>query len=201
MDVGPETVPLLDLNKLLNSSRFMTAAETEDELGCVLRIHLCLESFLEEFLKNFVQADHKKYHKDRLSFSEKLSLAVAYDLPLSIAEPIQVVNRLRNRCAHAGDSPLESQLANMLADQVDLIEFPGKDNKFTVKKTYVEFCVGRPGEKLKFGENGPRIDFLLVSSYLLANASRWLVTEYMNRFPCAMVHDAALNTAEGHIPC
>lgn len=183
MDVDQTTVPNLDLNKLLNSDRLIAAAETEDELGCVLRIHLCLESFLGEFLRNFIPEIDKTYHKDRLTFSEKLSLAVAYGIPKSIAEPIKMINKLRNRFAHSDNTPLSDDFNSKLADYIDEIEFPGKDSKFTVRKTYIELCVARPGEKLKFGEHGPRIDFLLMSGHLLGNATKWLVVEYIKKNP------------------
>lgn len=196
MDVDQTIVPLLNLNKLLNSERFLAAAETEDELGCVLRIHLCLESFLEEFLRHFVPKGDKKYHKDRLTFAEKLSLAVAYALPKSIAEPIQIINRLRNRFAHADNNPLNDEINLKLADYIDQIEFPGKDAKWRVRGTYIEFCVARPGEKLKFGEHGARIDFLLASSHLLGNASRWLVMEYIRKNPNAVSQTSSLPTTD-----
>jgi hypothetical protein len=194
MDVDQTTVPLLNLNKLMNSERFLAAAETEDELGCVLRIHLCLESFLEEFLKHFIAESDQKYHKDRLTFSEKLSLAVAYKLPKSIAEPIQIINRLRNKFAHADNNPLTEELNFRLADHIDQIDFPGKNAEWTVRRTYIEYSTARPGEKLNFGEHGPRIDFLLASSRLLADASRWLVMEYIKQNPNAVSQTAPLPT-------
>jgi hypothetical protein len=196
VDIGPETVPSLNLNNLLNSGRLIAAAETEDELGCVVRIHLCLESFLEAYLKHFIPEDEKKYHKDRLTFAEKLSLAVAYRLPKPIAEPIQMINKLRNKFAHADKAPLNDEINLKLADYIDQIEFPGKDSTWTVRRTYIELCVVRPGEKLKFGEHSSRIDFLLVSSHLLANATKWLVMEYIKQNPNAVSQTPRLPTAD-----
>ncbi|MFM0557514.1 hypothetical protein P0D69_42220 [Paraburkholderia sediminicola] len=40
----------LDLNKLMAPAVFIAAAETEDELGCVLRLHLLVERLLNSYV-------------------------------------------------------------------------------------------------------------------------------------------------------
>lgn len=188
MEINPTTLPLVNLEKLVSAAKFIAAVETEDELGCVLRIHLCLENYLEEFLKNFIPAEQKKFHKGRPSFSEKLSLAVAYGLCRSIAESIWIINKLRNRFAHIDDSGLTDEINITLAYHVDNIHVSGID--WLVKKSYIEFCQDRPGEKLKFGEHGPRIDFIIIAGRLLGKATFWLVTEYIKKNPNSVQYPA-----------
>ena len=175
--------PQFDLDDLIAPDNFIKAAETEDELGCVLRMHLCLERLLDKFLKEMVHKDHKKYHPQRTQFGGKLSLAVAYGLNLSIAEAIYIINQIRNKFAHSGDTSLSECDLNNLANLVDLVPILPPKEEPPVRSIHIELCKARPGERLIFGKNGSRIDFVIICSSLLRRSSLWMVVEYVRRNP------------------
>lgn len=175
--------PFFDLDRLITPEYFIAAAETEDELGCVLRIHLCLERFLDEFIEKMAPQKDKKFHPQRPQFGGKLSLAVAYGLCESIAEPICIINKVRNNFAHRSGILLLDADNNNIANCVDQIKVMPEEQGMSVKNRWVELCVIRPGEKLGFGKHGARIDFVIVCSDLLRKATGWMVVEYIRRNP------------------
>ena len=175
--------PFFDLNGLINPEEFIAAAETEDELGCVLRMHLCLERFLDEFAEKIIPDKDKKYHLSRPQFGGKLSLAVAYGLCSHIAESIYVINKIRNDFAHGRGFSISKQDNLKIADEVDkIIILPG-ENQPPVRQRWIELCKVRPGEKLGFGMHGERIDFVIACSELLRRASLWIVVFYIQLNP------------------
>lgn len=178
--------PFFDLKELINPEEFIAAAETEDELGCVLRIHLCLERFLDEFIEKIIPAKDKKYHPKRPQFGGKLSLAVAYGLCDHIAESIYIINRIRNDFAHGRGFALSEQDVINISEQVDnIIIIPG-ENLPPVRQRWIELCKIRPGEKLGFAKHGARIDFVLACSELLRRAALWIVVHYIRLKPHLM---------------
>lgn len=175
--------PQFDLHQLIQPDEYLRAAETEDELGCVLRMHLCLEQILDKFIEEMMPLDHKRFHPTRQTFSGKLSLSVAYGLITPLAEAICLVNQIRNRFAHRSGTVLSTQDSERIADLVDkVVILPGKKEP-PVRNLWIELCTVRPGEKLGFGEHGARIDFILACSALLRCAAGWMVVEYVRRHP------------------
>lgn len=180
--------PFFDLVDLIRPTDYTAAAETEDELGCVLRMHLCLERFLDEFLEKFIPNEHNKYHtKRQQQFSGKLSLAVAYGLSKPISESIYIINQLRNKFAHKSGSSISSIETEKIADLVDEIKILGQKIP-PVRTMWIELTLVRPGEKLGFGEHSLRIDFVIVCSELLKRASGWIVLEYVRRNPHLIIN-------------
>ena len=174
---------MFDLDALIKPEEFIAAAETEDELGCVLRMHLCLERYLDEFAEKNTPEEDKKFHLKRQTFAGKLSLAVAYGLSKPIAECIYLINRIRNDFAHKGGISLKNDDIAKLADLVDEISVPLVPKEPSVKHSWIELCAARPGEQLGYGKCGARIDFVLVCAALLKKSSGWLVMDYLKRNP------------------
>lgn len=185
VDVNKKTnpSPQFDLDQLIQPDEYIRAVETEDELGCVLRMHLCLEQFLDKFIKEMMPPDHKRFHPKRQNFSGELSLSVAYGLITPLAEAIFLVNQIRNHFAHRRGTVLTIQDSEKIADLVDkVVVLPGKKEP-PVRNLWIELCTVRPGEKLGFGKHGARIDFILACSALLRRGSGWMVIEYVRRHP------------------
>lgn len=157
----------------MDSDVFVKAVETEDELGCVLRMHLILERLLDEFSMCAIPRSHKKYHPVRLTFSGKLSLATSYGLLEEIAEPIYLINKIRNKFAHDANYQLTPDRIDVLTTAVEKIKLSGQEWK-PMSAAYMEIH-SRPGEKLKFGEHGVKLDFILLSGRLVGKFSQWFV--------------------------
>ncbi|MET3395806.1 hypothetical protein ABIC33_006483 [Variovorax sp. 1140] len=63
----------LDLDPIF----LIAAAETDDEIGAVLRTHLLTEQFLSWFIESKATGDLAKFVKVPRDFKAKLNLAVA----------------------------------------------------------------------------------------------------------------------------
>ena len=187
MGANVKSSPKFDLHQLIHPEEFIRAAETEDELGCVLRMHLCLEQFLDKFIEEMVAPASGKSQSKNLTFSRKLKLSVSYGLADPLAEAISLINQIRNKFAHERGTVLSEEDSQKIADLVDKVAvLPGKKEP-PVRDRWIELCVTKPGEKLGFGKHGARIDFVLASSALLRCASGWMVVEYVRRHPELMV--------------
>lgn len=71
--------------ELENSNAIIAAAETDDEIGTVLRSHLIVEQFVKYFLKRKRVGEIKTYTIEPSTFAGKLSLSVAFGLPIPLA--------------------------------------------------------------------------------------------------------------------
>lgn len=182
MTTGTGDVYKFDLavEKVLDSEIIIAAAETEDELGCVLRYHLMLESLLAFYLDEKCQGEVGKYAKPPRDFGQKLGMAAAFGIPMQIAAVIHQVNNMRNKLAHGRSPQLDNGDVKQLARLVNLMS--AIDPKFTpLEKRYIELPVKRPGERITFGKEGLRIDFVMA------------FTAFWGTALTALTQDAALN--------
>ncbi|MCE3026605.1 hypothetical protein [Salinicola sp. DM10] len=158
-----------------DAERLVSAAETEDEIGTVLRMHLAIDQLLESYLDRKITADLKPYIKIPRYTGQKLSFAGAFGMPIPFVRAMHEVNGIRNELAHKIKSLADDRVAQ-LARQVDRIkEF---DENFTsLAQRYIELPRARPGERITFGSGNVRLDFLISSFALLAAASQWLAVQ------------------------
>jgi hypothetical protein len=81
-------------------AQFITATSGDDDLAIIIRAHLYLESTLSLLIEEHL-VEPGALEVDRLNFSTKVGLAVALGaLPITLREPLQMANSLRNRFAH-----------------------------------------------------------------------------------------------------
>lgn len=153
----------------------IAAAETEDDVGSVLRIHLATEQILVWFIDHKLTSELAPYVKAPREFGNKLSLAAAFGLPLPFVRVIHQINSIRNRLAH-GTSELGADQVQELGRQVEkLVEL---DSSFvTLSKRYIELPVKRPGEQMKFGTNGAKFDFLIATMAFYGAAMKWAAVQ------------------------
>lgn len=178
MTTGTGDVYKFDLavEKVLDVEIIIAAAETEDELGCVLRFHLMLESLLSFYLDEKCQGEVGKYAKPPRDFGQKLGMAAAFGIPMQIAAVIHQVNNMRNKLAHGHSPRLDKGDVKQLARLVNLMS--AIDPEFTpLEKRYIELPVKRPGERITFGKEGPRIDFLMACTAFWGTALNALTQE------------------------
>lgn len=166
---------ILNLKEFDNSQLVISAAETEDEIGTVLRMHLVVEQFLAWFIRHRISAELAPYVKEPREFGSKLSLSVAFGLPLALARVIHQINAIRNKLAH-GRSALGGDQVDELARQVDkLVEI---DAVFApLARRYVELSAKRPGERMVFGAHGTRVDFLIAAMAFHGVAMKWAAVQ------------------------
>lgn len=165
----------LDVNALENSVLLIDAAETEDEIGAVLRVHLALERVLTFYVAGAIPKEARHLMRMPGNFSGKLAMATGLGLPLPIATACQHVNKIRNKLAHeAGDTLHKKDIDNLM----QAVNAAGalEETWTSVERQSLELTQKRPGVFLKYGEQGSRIDFILCSMSLYGAMLRWVIT-------------------------
>lgn len=170
----------LDIKELESFQTIIGSVETDDELGSVLRLHLAVEQLLVFYIKEKSQGEVSKYAKAPRDFGGKLSLATAFGLPISIARSIYQINVMRNKLAHHHDNLINAGDLKELSRAVNSLS--EIDRSFTpIEKRYIELPAKRPGERLAFGAEGNRIDFVIAGLSFYATATRWLIKDAASR--------------------
>ncbi|MDG9883011.1 hypothetical protein N7650_09210 [Pseudomonas sp. GD04058] len=166
----------IDTSALANISILTMAAETDDELGSVLRFHLATESILSFYISEKTQGEISKYVKEPRDFGTKLSIATALGLPLPLARVIHQINAIRNKLAHKPDTSInDGDLKEMARCVNKLSEIDV--NFVPLEKLYIELPVKFPNQKISFGTNGNRIDFMLAGLAFYRSAVQWVVQD------------------------
>ncbi|MDQ7981900.1 hypothetical protein QYH69_32270 [Paraburkholderia sp. SARCC-3016] len=158
----------LDLRNLLSARTIIAATETDDEIGCVLRLHLQVEQLLVVFLSMKLKAPVTEYVQEPREFSRKLAFAVAFGFPLPFAAVAKQVNKIRNELAHRDGTSLDERQVKLLGQLVDKLS--SMDSKFEpMAKRRMELTEKAPGEVISFGTGNLRADFVLsVLAFLTA---------------------------------
>lgn len=176
MEPGKITEIDINVEELANTEILIAAAETEDEMGCVLRFHLMLERLLAFYLREKCKGEIAIYAKPPRDFGQKLGLATAFGLPLQIAAVIHHVNGMRNKLAHGSKSAIDKGDIQQLSRLVNLLS--AIDPEFhPVEKRYIIIYSKNPDEKIKYGTGEPRIDFLIASLAFWTVSTKALVME------------------------
>ena len=157
------------------SNALITAAETDDEIGTILRLHLVVEQLLIFHLKRNRIGEIATYAKEPRNFGGKLSLSVAFGLPIPLARIAHHINKIRNKIAHNPEESINPDDIKELARKVNCLS--EIDSSFTpIEKRYVELPAKRPGEKIAFGSDSCRIDFLIAVMGFYSFFLRWLLS-------------------------
>ncbi|WP_223572872.1 hypothetical protein [Xanthomonas citri] len=84
-----------------SQEELIRAFETEDLVGCVLRIHLHVEKLLVVALKSSINSQIAKVITSvPQNFSNKVQLAAAFGVPVEICLAVLDLNALRNKIGH-----------------------------------------------------------------------------------------------------
>jgi len=170
----------LDIKELEKFQTIIAAAETDDELGSVLRLHLAVEQLLVFYIHEKSHGEISKYAKPPRDFGGKLSLATAFGLPIPIARVIYQINIMRNKLAHNPETSIQDGDLKELSRAVNSLS--KIDETFTpVDKRYIELPVKRPGERLSFGAGDNRIDFVIAGLSFYTTATQWLIKDAVSR--------------------
>lgn len=172
-----ETTFEVDLNveELADTAILIAAAETEDEMGCVLRFHLMLERLLTFYLKEKCKGEIAVYAKLPRDFGHKLGLAAAFGLPLQIAAVIHHVNGMRNKLAHGRKTKIDQGDAQQLSRLVNSMS--AIESEFhPVEKRYITIHSVNPDIRIGYGSE-VRTDFLIASFAFWAVSTKALIME------------------------
>lgn len=158
-----------------DTEKLIDAAETEDEIGVVLRMHLALEKVLNHFLRSQITSELAPYIKVPGYTAQKIALSAAFGMPVPFLAAAHELNRIRNGIAHDGNA-LAQDKVDQLARQVDSIRSISPSFS-PLAKRYIEFSQAQPGKKFTFGTSGARVDFLIATFALLTEMAQWLASQ------------------------
>lgn len=151
----------LNISALPDPSNFIAACETEDEIGCVLRLHLAFEKIIDFYISNKASDEVLKFVEKTNEFSEKLKRAVLLGLPLTVAKVGQQLGQIRNKVAHE-QTPINRHRLENLIKLVDEMLVDGS-NPGPVSARKLEMPVKMPGETITLGSHGDMYDFMLTA--------------------------------------
>ena len=155
-----------------DTDKLIDAAESEDEIGVVLRMHLALEKILNHFLRSHITSDLSPYVKIPSYMAQKIALAAAFGMPVPFLAAAHEVNHIRNGIAHDGNA-LAQDKVDQLARKVNSIASINP-SFHPLDKRYIEFSQTQPGKKFGFGTCGVRVDFLIATFALITELAQWI---------------------------
>lgn len=160
------------------------AAETEDDIGAVLRCHLLTEKFLIWFLDTKLSKQLRVYIKEPREFGGKLSLAVALGLPLPFAAVAKQLNNIRNDLAHR-PSGLDPSQVEQLGREVEGLKAVDPSIDKPITEHWMQVPAKNRGQRYTYGEGSPRNDFCIAAMWFLALAVKWSAAQSAGNNPSA----------------
>ncbi|MNU43064.1 hypothetical protein D3C71_318400 [compost metagenome] len=167
----------IDFRKLESQYRvFLRAAETDDELGTVLRLHLLVETFLETARDVLLQPELKRFAPEPRNFADKLGYAAVSGLPIPLAEVMHHLGKMRNKLAHRDESGIDMGDMQQLARLINLLLplDPNPEDWRPIEKGFLELPQKFPGKRWLFGGGDLRVDFVICFSRFWFIAMAWL---------------------------
>ncbi|AKM04472.1 hypothetical protein [Burkholderia pyrrocinia] len=166
-----------DIGTLLDPDIIVLAAETEDDIGCILRLHLQVEQLLDFYLGVTRKGGIAEFVKQPRDFGGKLSIAVALGLPIVFARVAKQVNAIRNRLAHDHKAAISPDAVKLLGKAVNEVRTLIPD-LLPVERHYIELLQKRPNERYVYGQGECRLDFVLAVTAFLGAAVPWLSGQF-----------------------
>jgi hypothetical protein len=156
----------------------IACAETEDEVGCVLRLHFLLESLLNFYLERAISKEQwtyvNKWIGPRSPFAQKLAFAIAYKFPVAYASAFREVNTIRNALAHQSSSALSQDKVDQLGRMVNRAA-EVNTNFVPLGKRYISIAKLHGDRKVGYRKEGPRMDFLIAGFVFCGEAASWVL--------------------------
>ncbi|APX75101.1 hypothetical protein BUW96_09570 [Achromobacter insolitus] len=170
----------MDLRKLdVQYNVFLRAAETDDELGTVLRLHLLAEAYLEVARDLLLASDVKLFVPNLRNFADKLGYASVAGLPVPLAAVMKHVNTMRNKLAHRDERGIDAGDIGQLARFVNALRPLSSAPELwkEVERGFLELPNKYPGMRWTFGGGNLRADFLICFARFWSIALNWLFTQ------------------------
>nr|WP_147310377.1 hypothetical protein [Cupriavidus taiwanensis] len=155
---------------LSNPEVIIKGAETDDEIGTVLRMHLLIESVIRFYVTHHPS---RPSVKDNFTFFKLANMARAIGMPAEVIETALQINKIRNRLAHDINAKMSSEELEELAMRFDSIGAVF-GNWVPLKRRYVDIASLGKG-KLTYGSESLRVDYFLICSQLYRELFMWII--------------------------
>lgn len=116
-----------DLAAAFNTETINALINTKDLIGAVLRIHFCLEEFLNVWCSKITQCENFFDFNDRVSFEMKLAIAKKLGLSNELHAIFKVINKIRNKFAHKTNVEISDQELNDIRHAINRIPSYGSE--------------------------------------------------------------------------
>lgn len=110
-----------DLAKIFDANLLIILVTSTDPIGVVLRIHFCIEAFLDLWCKKITNTEDF-FDFGFIGFDKKLSIAKKLGFPEDVACAFKRINKIRNKFAHDIDAQIQLNELNELRREIDIIE-------------------------------------------------------------------------------
>lgn len=110
-----------DLKNAYNDQIIFELIRTSDLIGAILRLHFCLEEFLNVWCNKVTGVDDF-FDIGFIGFDKKISIAQKLGLPDELAAVFKLFNKRRNDFAHDANSTITVDQLNDLRYKIDNIE-------------------------------------------------------------------------------
>lgn len=160
-----------------SQEELIRAFETEDVVGCVLRIHLHVEKLLVVALQSSINPQIAKVITSvPQNFSNKVQLAAAFGVPVEICLAALDLNALRNKIGHNLGQLLPPQDVLKLAGKIDAFRAAFFPEDPTVMESAIELFSTGSGKR-QFGDGEAIWDFKIASGLL----NGWMLKYWAQR--------------------
>lgn len=176
-----------DFQKFLEPNYYAEILEKDDETVTVLRLQLLCEQFLNVYLEERVCEEQREFFVNGRGkkaellkyFNEKLTVAIAFGLPVELANALRHLNKIRNIFAHSFDAKLEEPMVHQYFNLVDNFKVEGSE-PYGLEEPVSETTIVSSGKKIK--ANGSlKLGLISATFVLMTKAGIWLVNDLNER--------------------
>ncbi|MBH3356079.1 hypothetical protein I5Q19_20150 [Pseudomonas stutzeri] len=163
-----------NIAKFLDTSALNTLIRTEDEIGCALRAQLLFEQFLSVYLDERIAPAQKHLFNGLRYFDQRLMVAVAFGLPVELADPLKAANQIRNDFGHEPNATFRPDKVKRFTTLVN-----AAPNHLFELSTVEEskFFVGDEKNVICYGLADCKTDFGCAAVILLQKCANWLISD------------------------
>lgn len=139
-----------DLSSIYDRETMRALHTTKDLIGAILRIHFCLEGFLNLWCSKIAQCEDFFDFSNNIPFNTKLEISKKLGLPHELAIVFKKFNQGRNKFAHEANHIISNDDLNSIRYAIDQIPV---NISPTILKVEDSFIV--QADQLKIGWNTP----------------------------------------------
>lgn len=167
----------VDYFSQVSFNNFLQSLETEDVLGCVLRLHLQVEEFILIYIKSKLTSDMAEVIKQpkKMYFAPKVELATALGLPKEVGLAALSLNRMRNEMGHQLGRELTPSKVRDFSQRVDAMRKKLCPQQPSVFISSIQlYQIG--GEKITYGKKSDEWDLKIAGALFYS----WLLIYFVS---------------------
>jgi hypothetical protein len=153
----------------------ISASETDDAIGTIVRMHLLIEEIITRYLEVRVTGELKEFIKQPREFAPKLHLAAAFGMPIPLVRAAHRLNVIRNKLAHRLSDLDQGDLKQL---EIAVNRLSEIDSSFLpLEKRYLELPAKSPGVRRAYGSD-EHVNLIIASVAFYITASQWLTASF-----------------------